>query len=185
MPTPTTPDPAPQPPAAALAAPCRDCGTTGGSIPAGSRRPTRKRGLCARCYNRRLARGQLPLGHHDCLSCAATGRGGIRGLCATCYERALGQGIHRAYPACGRVPVPYLPLAWDEHPAPIPPGLSPILRPDPAAPVWVGLTLPRYTATIWTPGQWRCRPRDPWAARLHDRDLAALATLDEPTRAAA
>jgi hypothetical protein len=59
MPTPTTPDPAPQPPTAALAAPCRDCGSTAGTPDRPGGRPLRRAGYCNTCYCRRQRSGAI------------------------------------------------------------------------------------------------------------------------------
>jgi hypothetical protein len=62
MPTPTTPDPAPQPPAAALAVACRDCGSTAGTPDRPGGRPLRRAGYCNTCYCRRQRAGAIDTG---------------------------------------------------------------------------------------------------------------------------
>lgn len=42
------------------AAPCGSCGTTGGWVRSGDRRPSRTRGLCTTCYGRANYHGTLP-----------------------------------------------------------------------------------------------------------------------------
>jgi hypothetical protein len=46
------------------------------------------------------------MAHARCLSCG-TKPMSARGLCRSCYERARQSGVHRQYPDCGAVPVPY------------------------------------------------------------------------------
>ena len=41
------------------AAPCADCGTTGGYLPKTQSRPWRSRGLCRRCYDRHASHGTV------------------------------------------------------------------------------------------------------------------------------
>ena len=59
-----------------------------------------------------------------CLSCDDPDRALYgRGLCRRCFQRAYSQGIQRAWPACGRRPVPYRALPAPPTPA-IPPAMA-------------------------------------------------------------
>jgi hypothetical protein len=148
------------------AAPCRECGDTAGYIPPQCQRPWRGRGRCKRCYARAHYRGALGLHTGPCLSCGPGRSLLARGLCGPCYSRAVARGVLARYPACGRVPVAYAEARFAKHPDPIPAGQSPILRPDPAQPVWTGLALAKYPAPTWhtlrptTPDGWRFAATD-------------------------
>jgi hypothetical protein len=154
---PTTTDRDPEP---TLAAPCADCGTTAGGRDRRSARPVRKRGLCRNCYARHDHLGDIldfprvlfDLPHDVCLGCGPINpREYIgRGLCCACLHRARRQGIVAEYPHCGPRPVPRPDRRIQPaHPAPLPAGLTPILRPDPTLPIWTGLAVAKYPQTTW------------------------------------
>jgi hypothetical protein len=46
------------------AAPCVECGSTGGYIPKDQNRPLRRRGLCSRCYDHHWNHGSGNVAHH-------------------------------------------------------------------------------------------------------------------------
>jgi hypothetical protein len=106
------------------AAPCVECGTTGGYARSEHQQPLRARGCCTTCYNRLTWRDAYTARHArtrprlsgPCLSCGGTLPLEARGLCAPCYKRAHAHDLHRRYPACGAVPVPRMVQAYGEHP---------------------------------------------------------------------
>lgn len=105
------------------AEPCVECGTTGGAQHPSHGRPARIKGRCATCYERGRLTGAFPHLIGRCLSCDATRPIKARQLCRPCYGRALTQGIATNYPACGTVPVPFLPVGgnnWPSQPKPWP-----------------------------------------------------------------
>ena len=111
------------------AAPCIECGTTGGTTGGTQQRPSRRRGYCANCYLRlwranKLGNKRVYFSQYrcaPCLSCGIEHSHEARGLCKPCYGRAHGQGIVTRYPACGAVPVPHLDMHHPEHPDMPPP----------------------------------------------------------------
>jgi hypothetical protein len=62
MPRHATTAPVQPTPAAALAAPCLDCGTTGGRVEGRCTRPWRRQGYCDRCYTYKRQHGLIATG---------------------------------------------------------------------------------------------------------------------------
>jgi endogenous inhibitor of DNA gyrase (YacG/DUF329 family) len=159
--TPTDPEP-PTP----RAAPCRNpaCGTTGGARRVAGSAPARRRGYCNACYQRAKRAGfpaivpppqvrAVSLVAHICAECERPFSAPAAPERRFCSRRCGALGRHA------------------KHPAPIPAGLSPVLRPDRAGPVWTGLALVKYPAPTWH----TLRPAPPDGWRFAATDDAARA----------